>query len=83
MEPVLYGATVSKTSRWPRYPGRVMTTPSPGRREAETAKRSIHFRIDGGADDRGVPIKVDLRPGLQRSTAYRSGTPIRAAADVL
>lgn len=44
-----------------------MTTPSRGRRGAETAKRSIHFfRIDGGADDSGAPLAVDLHPALQK-----------------
>jgi hypothetical protein len=55
-----------------------VTTPSRGHRSAETAKRSIHFfRIDGGADDSGVPIAADLRPALQKV----SGLPFRDEAD--
>jgi hypothetical protein len=53
-----------------------VTTPSRGRRGANTAKRSIHFfRIDGGADDSGVPIAVDLHPALQKF----DGLPFRNA----
>lgn len=53
-----------------------MTVPSRGRRRAEPAKRSIHFfRIDGGADDSGVPIAVDLHPALQKV----QGLPFRDA----
>jgi len=48
-------------------PGPPVTTPSRGRREADVAKRSIYFfRIDGGAGDDGLPIKVDLHPALQK-----------------
>lgn len=44
-----------------------MTTPSRGHRKADMAKRSIHFfRIDGGADDSGVPIEIDLSPTFQK-----------------
>ncbi len=54
-----------------------MTAFSRRRRRADTAKRSIHFfRIDGGADDSGVPIAVDLRPALQKV----DGLPFRDAA---
>lgn len=54
-----------------------MTTQSRGRR-AETAERNIHFfRIDGGADDSGVPMRVDLRTALQKV----SGLPFQASAD--
>jgi hypothetical protein len=53
-----------------------VTTPSRGRRGANSAKRSIHFfRIDGGADDSGVPIAVDLHPALQKF----DGLPFRNA----
>jgi hypothetical protein len=44
-----------------------VTTPSRKQRKGGTAKRSIHFfRIDGGADDGGIPIAIDLRPALQK-----------------
>lgn len=44
-----------------------MTAPSRGRREAETAERNIHFfRIDGGADESGVPTPVDLHTALRK-----------------
>jgi hypothetical protein len=53
-----------------------VTTPSRGRRGADTAKRSIHFfRIDGGAADSGVLIDVDLHPALQKL----GGLPFRNA----
>jgi len=55
-----------------------MTTPSPGRRRVETAKRSIYFfRIDGGAGVDGVPINVDLHPTLQKL----DGLPFRPVED--
>jgi hypothetical protein len=41
------------------------------------AKRSIHFfRIDGGAGDDGMPIKIDLHPALQKL----EGLPFQDAA---
>jgi hypothetical protein len=59
-------------------PGLAVTTPSRGRRSADTAKRSIYFfRIDGGAGDDGVPIDVDLHPALQKL----DGLPFRYAED--
>jgi hypothetical protein len=55
-----------------------MTTPSHGRRKADTAKRSIYFfRIDGGAGDDGVPITIDLHPALQKL----DGLPFRSVED--
>jgi hypothetical protein len=51
-------------------------TSSSRRRRAEPAKRSIHFfRIDGGADESGEPIAVDLHPALQKV----GGLPFRDA----
>lgn len=54
-----------------QWPGsgtlRTVTTPSRGRRGTGTSKRSIHFfRIDGGADESGVPVDVNLHPALQK-----------------
>jgi hypothetical protein len=58
--------------------GLPVTTPSRGRRRADTAKRSIYFfRIDGGAGDDGVPINVDLHPALQKL----DGLPFRPVED--
>jgi hypothetical protein len=54
-----------------------VTITSHCRRKADPAKRSIHFfRIDGGADDTGVPIAIDLCPALQKA----DGLPFRDAA---
>jgi hypothetical protein len=58
-------------------PPRNTTASSRSRRKADPAKRSIHFfRIDGGADDTGLPIAVDLHPALQKV----DGLPFRAVA---
>lgn len=36
-------------------------------RDDLTKKRNVYFfRIDAGADDNGVPLKVDLSPAVQR-----------------
>jgi hypothetical protein len=53
-----------------------VTTSPRGRRGPDTARRSIHFfRIDGGADESGLPVTADLHPTLQKV----DGLPFRTA----